>query len=414
MTEPRDAAADGAPTPPAPAPGHPSLMQQMAHPDLSAIPAEEIEAAERLDLPGVNENVEAGAVPLSRRLRSPRTIISIVLPIVVLLLLLVALPGFKLDQLPALISQANPWWLLAAVGIYYVGFPLRGYRWALLIRGTGYPLKVKDSTEIILISWLVNCVVPAKLGDVYRAYLLRINTGVSLSKTFGTVFIERVFDLFAIVGLGLLAGYWSFRDGMDPTVQLIFVLGLVVVAVLIVGLLVVRNFGRRILVRLPVPHRMVELYDLFEEGMFAVDRRSLPVILVVTGAIWTTEALRLLFVIESMPFDVMVGVSGAFFVALIASLLTAVPFTPAGLGLVELGMAGILTRVYDVTPEQAAAIVIVDRAISVLSVIIVGGIAYVFSSKTRGDPAITTGGDSDPGTGAVRTTMPVPAAEERP
>ena len=102
--------------------------------------------------------------------------------------------------------------------------------------------------------------------------------------------------------------------------------------------------------------------------------------------IWTTEALRLLFVIESMPFDVMVGVSGAFFVALIASLLTAVPFTPAGLGLVELGMAGILTRRYDVAPEEAAAIVIVDRAISVLSVNHRGWLAYVFSSKTRATP----------------------------
>jgi hypothetical protein len=414
VTDPREPAADGDTTPAAPSPGRRSLMQQMAHPDLSAIPAEEIAAAERLDLPGVNEDVEQGAIPLGRRLRSPRTIVSIVLPIVVLLLLLAALPGFKLDQLPALISQANPWWLLAAVGLYYVGFPLRGYRWALLIRGTGYPLKVKDSTEIILISWLVNCVVPAKLGDVYRAYLLRINTGVSLSRTFGTVFIERVFDLFAIVGLGLLAGYWSFRDGMGTTVQVIFVLGIVVVAVLTVGLLAVRNFGRRILIRLPVPHRFVDLYDRFEEGLFAVDRRSLPIILVVTGLIWTTEALRLLLVIESMPFDVQVGVSGAFFVALIASLLTAVPFTPAGLGLVELGMAGILTRLYDIPPEQAAAIVIWDRAISVLSVIAVGGLAYLFSSKTRGDPAMIASGDADRGTGAVRTTLPVPTAEERP
>jgi uncharacterized protein (TIRG00374 family) len=404
MSEPRpgdDRTAPAEPAPPASqaepdagqAAAHPSLMQQMAHPDMSGISAEEIAEAERLDLPGVNENFEEGAIPLSRRLRSPRAIISIVLPIVVLLLVLAALPGFKLDQLPALISQANPWWLLAAVGIYYVGFPLRGYRWAVLIRGAGYPLKVRDSTEIILISWLVNCVVPAKLGDVYRAYLLRINTAVSLSKTFGTVFIERIFDLFAIVGLGLLAGYWSFRDGMDPLVQIIFVLGIVVVAVLIIGLLVVRNFGRRILVRLPVPHRMVALYDLFEEGMFAVDRRSLPVIMFVTLLIWATEAFRLLFVIEAMPFDVAVGVSGAFFVALIASLLTAVPFTPAGLGLVELGMAGILTRVYHVSPEHAAAIVIVDRAISVLSVIVIGGIAYVFSNKTKGDPAVMSGGD---------------------
>ena len=57
---------------------------------------------------------------------------------------------------------------------------------------------------------------PAKLGDVYRAYLLRLNYAVSLSRTFGTVFIERVFDLFAIVLLGLAAGFWSFRSGMSP------------------------------------------------------------------------------------------------------------------------------------------------------------------------------------------------------
>ena len=68
----------------------------------------------------------------------------------------------------------------------------------------------------MFISWLVNCVVPAKLGDVYRAYLLRVNFPVSLSRMFGTVFIERILDLFAIVLLGLAAGFWSFRDGMPP------------------------------------------------------------------------------------------------------------------------------------------------------------------------------------------------------
>ena len=49
-------------------------------------------------------------------------------------------------------------------------------------------------------------------------------------------------------------------------------IGLVVVVVLAVGLFIVRNFGRRILARLPLPHRVVELYDRFEEGVFSVDR----------------------------------------------------------------------------------------------------------------------------------------------
>jgi len=410
VTEPRDTPPDGVPPVP---PAHPSLMRQMAHPDLSSIPAEEIEAAERRDLPGVNEDVEEGAIPLSSRLRSPRTIVSIVVPIVVVVLVLAALPGFKLDQLATYLAEANPWWLLAALAIYYAGFPLRGYRWALLVRGAGYPLKVKDSTEIILISWLVNCLVPAKLGDVYRAYLLRINTGISLSTTFGTVFIERMFDLIAIATLGLAAGFWSFREGMSPEVRIIFGFGLVVLVVLVVGLVLVRNFGRRLMTRLPFPKRVVEMYDLFEEGMFGIDRRTVLIVAALTGLIWTTEALRLLFVIEAMPFHVQIGISGAFFIALIASLLTAVPFTPAGLGLADGAMIFVLTAVYHVPQTEAVAITLVDRAISVLSVIVVGGIAYVFSSKTRGNPEITSGGQGG-GPGSVRTPVPASAVADEP
>ena len=116
------------------------------------------------------------------------------------------------------------------------------------------PVGITDATEIIFLSWLVNCLVPAKLGDIYRAYLLKINSdGVAVSRTFGTVFIERILDLFAIAILGLAAGFWSFRDGLPPEIQVVVALGVVVVVVLAIGLLTLRNFGRRILVRLPLP-----------------------------------------------------------------------------------------------------------------------------------------------------------------
>ncbi len=390
---PEPAVGSGTAADPTAVPGYTSMIRQMAHPDLSTISSEELAAADQVDYPGVNEDVEQGAVPLSQRLRNPRAIVSIVLPILVLLLLAAALPGFHLEELPGYFARANPFWIIAAIAIYYVGFPIRGWRWAILIRGTGYPLKVKDSTEMVLISWLVNCVVPAKMGDVYRGYLLRINTGVALTKTFGTVFIERIFDLIAIVVLGLAAGFWSFRSGMSDQVRLILGFGLVVVVVLVVGLFVVRNFGRRILVRLPVPQRIVAMYDLFEEGLFSVDQKSLVPIAFATVLIWTTEALRLYFVILAMG-GTNIGVSGAFFVALIASLLTAVPFTPAGVGLVEGGMVFVLHTIYQVPQTEALAISLVDRAISVLSVIVVGSIAYVFSSKTRGNPEFTGGGTS--------------------
>ena len=79
--------------------------------------------------------------------------------------------------------------ILLAAAIFYAGFPLRGYRWERLLRETGCVISLRNSIEILYISWLVNCVVPAKLGDVYRASLLKMKRGASASRTPGPVFI---------------------------------------------------------------------------------------------------------------------------------------------------------------------------------------------------------------------------------
>lgn len=358
------------------------------------------------DLPPATD-VSAEQISLGRRLRQPRTLVSIFVPILVLVLLGVSLPGFRLDRLPGLILGADPWLLLAALVTYYAGFPLRGLRWKLLLRAAASEVSTRDATEIIFISWLVNCVVPAKLGDIYRAWLLRLNFAVSLSRTLGTVFIERVFDLFAIVLLGLAAGFWSFRSGMPREVQIIFLVGFGVVALLAVGLFTLRNFGRRLLDRFPVPERIVELYDRFEEGVFGIGRRQVPIIALVTVLIWATEAARLYLVIRALGFsNVYLGMSGAAFVAFAASLLTAIPLTPAGLGFVEGAVVGILTAVYHVPSNEALAITVLDRAISVLSVIVLGGIVYVVSPKTKGRSASAV-----PGT---VTAAPAPLRERPP
>jgi uncharacterized protein (TIRG00374 family) len=336
--------------------------------------------------PADDGEVRPEQLSLGKRLRQPRTIVSLVLPILLLVLFVRSLPGFHLEELPGKILGANPLLLLGAFAIFYVGFPLRGLRWAILVRRTGFALKIRDATEIIFLSWLVNCLVPAKLGDVYRAYLLKINSTVSLSRTFGTVFIERVLDLFAIVTLGLAAGFVSFRSGLPGDVQIVFAIGVVVVLLLAGGLMTMRNFGRRIITALPLPHRILEFYDRFEEGVFAsIGLKALPRLIVITGFIWATEAMRLYLVVQALGLpNVHLGISGAFFVALAASLLTAVPLTPAGIGFVEGGIVGLLTIVYGVPETDALAITLVDRAISVLSIIIIGSIAYAVSSKRRG------------------------------
>ena len=336
------------------------------------------------------EPAEAAPLSLASRLRQPRTILSIVVPLAIIGFFLY-LNRERLAEVPQLILQANPALVLAAFVVFYLGFPLRGYRWSLLLRESGFELRTRQSVEILYISWFVNCVVPAKLGDVYRAYLLKMNSPASLSRTFGTVFIERILDIFAIAIIALAAGYWSFRTGMSDIVRLLFIIGIVVVIVAAVGLFTMRNFGRRILTRLPLPHRFLELYDKFEEGVFgAVRLKHLPRLAILTGMIWATEGLRLYLVIASLGFkDVEIGLSGAMFVALIGSLLTAIPLSPAGLGFAQAGVIGVLTVVYGVPLPEATAITILDWVISVLSIIVIGAIVYVVSPMPRGMGRIT-------------------------
>ncbi|HEU0242975.1 MAG TPA: flippase-like domain-containing protein, partial [Candidatus Limnocylindrales bacterium] len=96
--------------------------------------------------------------------------------------------------------------------------------------------------------------------------------------------------------------------------------------------------------------------------------------------------LRLYFVVQALGFpDVSLGISGAVFVALIGSLLTAVPFSPAGLGVVDAGMGAVLVLAYGIPPTEATTIVVVDRVISVFSIIVFGSILYVVSGKRKGE-----------------------------
>jgi uncharacterized membrane protein YbhN (UPF0104 family) len=52
---------------------------------------------------------------------------------------------------------------------------------------------------------------------------------------------------------------------------------------------------------------------------------------------------------------------------------------------VETALVFVLTQVYGVPPTEALAIKLVDRVISVLSIILFGSIAYSVSSKRRGE-----------------------------
>jgi hypothetical protein len=320
-------------------------------------------------------------VSLRRRLLNLPTIGSVVFGIVLLFLLFRVVLNVDFGRTFELMGTANIGLLMAGLVAYYLTFPLRSLRWWFVLRNVGTRVPYPAATEILFLSWFVNSVVPAKLGDLYRAYLLKGNYGASISRTVGTIFIERITDLVVIFGLALAAGFWSFRGRQRPELDALFLAGFIFAAILVALVVVLRSHGH--LVTRFLPERAQELYERFHEGSTGALRPGvLLVIGLITAVVWMLEGVRVYFVIRALDIGLDLGISSSIFVALVASLLTAIPLTPAGMGFVQAGIVGALA-LYGVSGEAATAVAVTDFLLATLSVIVLGGLLYAFSPMIR-------------------------------
>ena len=128
------------------------------------------------------------------------------------------------------------------------------------------------------------------------------------------------------------------------------------------------------------PHEVRRIGGLFREGVLH-SLRALPVAGPMTVLVWFFEAARLLFVLSAL--GLYLPPSQIIFVAVASSLLTTVPLTPAGFGLVEIAMVYVLTAGFGLQQNQAIAVAVLDRAVSVFSVIIVGGVVYLRTQRSE-------------------------------
>jgi glycosyltransferase 2 family protein len=331
--------------------------------------------------------VERQGFSLAKSLRNPRTLISFVLAIAIVVF---ALNGLKINigEVWQYMRGANLWLLLAGFLIFYCTFPLRALRWRMLLVNANVPVHEGRSSwatfpalmEYIYLSWFANCVVPAKLGDAYRGYLLKHNGKVSFSATFGTIFAERLLDMIGLFGLLVVSAWVTFGPHMPPGTQIVFVFGALLVVAIVAGLAGMRWLGpfiRRIL-----PHRLQTVYGSFEQAALRSFRPSiLPRLIVITSAVWLLEGMRLYFVIQALSHEgLALPLSAIVFVALSSSLLTAVPLTPAGLGVVEVVITGVLTF-FKVGTSLGGAVTLLDRVINFWSIVVIGFVLYLFSKR---------------------------------
>jgi len=275
------------------------------------------------------------------------------------------------------IRHADARLYVAGIGAYYFAFAVRSLRWQLLLRNAGEHCLYTPLFETLTASFFVNCVVPAKMGDLYRAYLLRTRQGVGAMKAFGTIITERLIDLFVLMALLVTAGALTYRSRIPRQLILpaitggvLCAIGATLIAVMALGR------GQRLLRLLPDP--VLRRYENFRAGAVQSMGRW-PEIIPLSILVWVLEGTRLAFVVFALGAGSKLSPPNFLLVALIAALLTTIPFTPGGLGLVEAGMIGVLHTIADVPLSTATAIALLDRSISYGTLIIVGAAFFAIT-----------------------------------
>jgi glycosyltransferase 2 family protein len=342
-----------------------------------------------------------GPPALGKRLTSGRTILSFVIAFCLLGYVLYRQGPATLLASWEMIRHANPALYLLALATYYMAFPIRAARWRVLLVNSGEPRErlpgLPVLSGIIYLSWFVNSIVPAKLGDFYRGYLLRERSGTSWSHAMGTIVAERILDLVVLVSLMVTAGIFTYGDllrqavangpgtclraGIDAdsiscTLLQIFALGTVVAIALIVGLIVFARYGY--LLEPHLPDRLAGIYQRFAAGL-CLSFGRFPVILTLSVMAWLAEGTAFWLVGQSlgqhMPLPLVV------FFSLLQAFITVIPVTPGGLGF-EVLLAGALS-VRGFSKAAAWAMTGLYRSISYLSLVIGGSLLYVFLQGTR-------------------------------
>ncbi len=392
----------------------------------------ELAALEQED-PNIAHQVEEMEVEgegnwLRKLVLNPKTLISFVAAFVILIFLFTTVfKNLDLAQIGSELQHTNLGFFALGFLVYYAAFIVRGLRWQILLRNAGVAShamgmskaqakgiavtpaeqvkvihdkgsklpSVTGLIEAIYLSWFVNCIVPAKLGDAYRSFLLKRDYNISFSRSIGTILAERVLDIIVLFGLLLASGLLIGSRILGQNTLLLSA-GAVMVVVIIIALAVLARRPQLFLRFLP--HRFHELFIKFQHGTITSFRReTLPQVLLLTGVVWLMEGGRLYFITRALDAHGKdgqpIGISVVIFLALASSLLTTLPITPAGLGFVEGVMVGVLSQVISPAAQagaQAAAITVLDRLINYWSIVLIGLVVYIISTARHGRKVVVS------------------------
>ena len=95
-------------------------------------------------------------------------------------------------------------WMAVLVGFLCLDLAVRGLRWQRLLAPIAR-VPYLHTLSYLLVGYLFNNILPARLGELVRSHYAGDREGISRSTTLGTIVVERVIDLVAVVAIASVA-----------------------------------------------------------------------------------------------------------------------------------------------------------------------------------------------------------------
>lgn len=217
-------------------------------------------------------------------------------------------------DLASALEQVDYWWLIPGVGVLFVAIVFRCVRWSILMRPVA-PMSPAKLFPYAIIGYMANNLLPARAGELVRAYVLGTREGVSRMGTFGTIAVERLFDGVTLVLMLLIAGaIVGFEDGRLRAIAvastILFVVALVGFYVLTLNEVRARRVIHFFLRVLPerFEHQVEAMADSLVGSMRSVhDWRPLLLVALFSGVAWTVEASAYYVIGQGFNMDVNFG-----------------------------------------------------------------------------------------------------------
>lgn len=298
------------------------------------------------------------------------------------------LHGISPGEVAHRLSQADPLYFAAATFCATAIFVLRARKWQTILEPVAGRLSLGPLWRATAVGMMVNNVVPARAGEIARAYALTKETQVPFATSLASLAVDRLFDaivLLLLAATALLDPALSTADKLAGRPLSSFATGAVVVVVVLVLALYALVFFPTQLLRLfelfarrvspTVEDRGRRVLETFVQGLTVLRSPGrFAAVLGWTVAHWMLNAVGFWLAFRavgiSAPFS-----AGLFLQAFIA-LGTAVPALPGFFGVFEyMSVEGL--AVYGVSQQQAAAWAIGYHLFSFIPITLIG--AYYFT-----------------------------------